>query len=124
MLLGFGTNSPDQIVMNTSLSCGITFRLVSEGVGEGREEEFLQSNFLKKHFFEIYLFFIPGSRHNFKKYGKTQIDSLNVPYDYGSIMHYGRRSFSNNGRDTIVPKKSGVRLRLAFDNQVLFTLLK
>ncbi|CAB3982537.1 chymotrypsinogen B-like [Paramuricea clavata] len=51
-----------------------------------------------------------GNRHNFKKYTKTQIDSLNIPYDYASIMHYGRRAFSNNGRDTIVPKKSGVTI--------------
>ena len=51
-----------------------------------------------------------GNRHNFNKYTTSQINSLNVPYDYGSIMHYGRRSFSNNGKDTIVPKMSGVWL--------------
>ena len=51
-----------------------------------------------------------GNRHNFNKYTTSQINSLNVPYDYGSIMHYGRRSFSNSGKDTIVPKMSGVWL--------------
>lgn len=29
---------------------------------------------------------------------------FNTPYDFLSIMHYGRNSFSKNGRDTIVPK--------------------
>ncbi|CAB3982540.1 zinc metallo ase nas-15-like, partial [Paramuricea clavata] len=52
-----------------------------------------------------------GNRLNFKKYTKTQIDSLNIPYDYASIMHYGRRAFSNNGKNTIVPKKTGVSLQ-------------
>jgi hypothetical protein len=56
----------------------------------------------------ISTFSILGNRHNFNKYTRSQIDSLNIPYDYGSIMHYGKRAFSNNGRDTIVPKKAGV----------------
>ncbi|WP_165506417.1 M12 family metallopeptidase [Rhizobium leguminosarum] len=32
------------------------------------------------------------------------------PYCYGSIMHYPRNAFGNSGRDTIIPKQSGVTI--------------
>ena len=40
-----------------------------------------------------------GKSHNFNK--QTKVNSLGSPYDYSSIMHYGRRAFSKNGKDTI-----------------------
>ncbi|MEQ2279898.1 hypothetical protein AMECASPLE_013981 [Ameca splendens] len=44
---------------------------------------------------------IPSKKGNFKvKRGNT----LNQPYDYESIMHYGTSYFSINGKPTIVPK--------------------
>jgi len=42
--------------------------------------------------------------YNFDKYDRGQIDSLNEPYDYSSIMHYGPKAFSRNGQYTILPK--------------------
>ena len=36
----------------------------------------------------------------FKKYDRGEIDSLNSPYDYLSIMHYGDRSFSKDPAST------------------------
>lgn len=39
--------------------------------------------------------------HNFNKYKHDMVDGLQVPYDYDSIMHYGRKQFSKNGKDTI-----------------------
>lgn len=35
-----------------------------------------------------------GYERNFLKFSTKFIDSLNVPYDYGSIMHYGKTFFS------------------------------
>jgi len=51
-----------------------------------------------------------GTRNNFKKHGSSKVDSLGEPYDYGSIMHYSRKAFSKNGRETIVPKQEGVTI--------------
>uniref|UniRef100_A0A8C4SRG2 Metalloendopeptidase n=1 Tax=Erpetoichthys calabaricus TaxID=27687 RepID=A0A8C4SRG2_ERPCA len=39
--------------------------------------------------------------HNFDKY---ETNNLNAPYDYGSIMHYGKYAFSEDGAPTIIPK--------------------
>ena len=41
------------------------------------------------------------SAENFKKRPETEINSLNVPYDYGSIMHYGLKDFSENELPTL-----------------------
>ena len=45
---------------------------------------------------------------NFNKYGRSKIDSLGTPYDYGSVMHYDSKAFSRNGRPTIVAREPGV----------------
>ncbi|XP_060731584.1 hatching enzyme 1.2 isoform X1 [Tachysurus vachellii] len=40
---------------------------------------------------------------NFEKFKMNNID---MPYDYGSIMHFGKYAYSENGDPTIVPKRS------------------
>uniref|UniRef100_A0A8D0DHB0 Metalloendopeptidase n=1 Tax=Sander lucioperca TaxID=283035 RepID=A0A8D0DHB0_SANLU len=43
---------------------------------------------------------IRGMEHNFRKINTR---NLGTPYDYGSVMHYGRFAFSRNRQPTIVP---------------------
>uniref|UniRef100_A0A3P8VXY1 Metalloendopeptidase n=1 Tax=Cynoglossus semilaevis TaxID=244447 RepID=A0A3P8VXY1_CYNSE len=44
---------------------------------------------------------MPAYIHNFRK---QQTNNLNSPYDYNSVMHYGRYAFSEDGGPTIIPK--------------------
>ncbi|KAL9970039.1 hypothetical protein ACROYT_G022350 [Oculina patagonica] len=55
--------------------------------------------------------------YNFQKYSHGEADTLALPYDYGSIMHYPKYAFTGNGYPTIVPKDGnaaiGQRLALS-----------
>ncbi|XP_036378114.1 meprin A subunit beta [Megalops cyprinoides] len=45
-----------------------------------------------------------GKEHNFNTYDDTVSSSLNVPYDYGSMMHYSKTAFRKGSEPTIVTK--------------------
>jgi hypothetical protein len=53
---------------------------------------------------------LPVMRYNFEKYNDSFVDTLNTPYDYSSVMHYGSDAFSENGRATIEPLLSNVTI--------------
>ncbi|KAK2836031.1 hypothetical protein Q5P01_016515 [Channa striata] len=46
----------------------------------------------------------PGKEHNFMTHNDTVSSALGVPYDYSSVMHYGKMSFSTGSEPTIVTK--------------------
>uniref|UniRef100_A0A0K0EIV3 Zinc metalloproteinase n=1 Tax=Strongyloides stercoralis TaxID=6248 RepID=A0A0K0EIV3_STRER len=47
---------------------------------------------------------ITGTEDNFLKDSTNLSITFDIPYDYGSTMHYGRSAFSKNTLDTIIPK--------------------
>lgn len=53
----------------------------------------------------IKFIFNAGYENNFEKYNNSTVTDFGVPYDYGSLMHYGETAFSYNGKRTIIPKK-------------------
>ncbi|GAB0093341.1 Metalloendopeptidase [Sergentomyia squamirostris] len=51
-----------------------------------------------------------GKEHNFSIKPNTTTTMFDLPYDYGSVMHYPGTAFSKNGNFTIVPKEEGVEI--------------
>lgn len=65
---------------------------------------------------------VAGQEYNFNKLTEEEVNSLGLPYDYDSIMHYAKNTFSKGTYlDTILPMESqgkkrpeiGQRIRLS-----------
>ena len=42
----------------------------------------------------IFICFTPGQEYNFNKLTSEEVNSLGLSYDFDSIMHYARNTFS------------------------------
>lgn len=51
-----------------------------------------------------------GLEQNFRKYSVEEITTLNEPYDYGSVLHYGSTAFTNGNGPTIEPLEGGTEI--------------
>ncbi|KAJ7379141.1 hypothetical protein OS493_017639 [Desmophyllum pertusum] len=49
-------------------------------------------------------------KHNFRKYSHGYVNSLGVPYDYGSIMHYGKHDFAKWPWQVTIRSKNGASI--------------
>ncbi|KAK3590316.1 hypothetical protein CHS0354_027619 [Potamilus streckersoni] len=47
----------------------------------------------------------PSYRNQFSKYSSQEVDQMNLPYDYSSIMHYGATAFSKDGKSKTIRVK-------------------
>lgn len=65
---------------------------------------------------------VAGQEYNFNKLTEEEVNSLGLPYDYDSIMHYAKNTFSKGTYlDTILPMEThgkkrpeiGQRIRLS-----------
>eukprot|EP00795_Rhopilema_esculentum_P007650 gene7650-13471_t len=55
-------------------------------------------------------------KSNFQKYSHQEADILGIQYDYSSVMHYGSKAFSKNGKETMKPiRETSVNLGVAME---------
>uniref|UniRef100_A0A0N5C3C7 Metalloendopeptidase n=1 Tax=Strongyloides papillosus TaxID=174720 RepID=A0A0N5C3C7_STREA len=56
--------------------------------------------YLRMHFNNMF----PAARESFEKASYVNSTTYGLSYDYGSLMHYGTKYYTRNGKDVMVPK--------------------
>nr|QHB21523.1 venom M12A protease 2 [Platymeris rhadamanthus] len=51
---------------------------------------------------------LDGMEKNFKLVSQREYSTLDIPYDYNSVMHYSAYSFSKNRKATVLPKDKSI----------------
>ena len=85
--------------MNYSLKCNIFFfpslyqkDIVIHELGHAIGFNHEQTRPDRDQYVQIYLENVNRTkRHNFKKYDNDHTNTFSVPYDYYSVMHYGKK---------------------------------
>ncbi|OXA57169.1 High choriolytic enzyme 2 [Folsomia candida] len=63
-------------------------------------------SFLALNWFRFFHDIFTESKFAFEKADEKHFGGFGTPYDYKSIMHYGRKGFSKNGKETLIPTKN------------------
>jgi len=96
--VGYQARTQDLNLANGCMSTGIIEHEFLHAIGIYHH----QSRSDRDSYVRIYLGNVPkGQRHNFNKYKSDRVTHYGIPYDYGSLMHYGGTAFGIGGRTTI-----------------------
>uniref|UniRef100_A0A0N5BDM2 Metalloendopeptidase n=1 Tax=Strongyloides papillosus TaxID=174720 RepID=A0A0N5BDM2_STREA len=89
----------------------------------GLEHE--HSRYDRDKYIRIYLQNVdPHQQKDFQKVSKKEYSTYGIPYDYGSIMHYGTKTFSINGEKTIEPIDSLYEKTIGHKDKISFADFK